>query len=95
MDKSFRKNFKINVKRFPCIRALISKLKVERGIKINALVPFYTQANKKYKQSKSTSKQVKKYKKLIRNIYIYIGKTNNCLLFKINFESLSDTHKLD
>lgn len=68
LDKSLEKNFKINVKRFLRIRALISKLKVERGIEINALVPLYTQANKKCKQSKSTSKQVKKYKKLICNI---------------------------
>lgn len=68
--KVLGRNFKINVKRFPCIRALISNLKVGRsGIKINAPVPLYTQANKKRKQSKSMSKQyIKKYKKFIRNI---------------------------
>ena len=72
MDKSFRKNFRINVKRFPCIRALISKLKVGRSdIKINAPVPLYTQANKKRKQSKSMSKQ---YIKNIKNLYSNICK---------------------
>lgn len=70
--KVLGRNFKINVKRFPCIRVLISKLKVGRsGIKINAPVPLYTQANKKRKQSKSMSKQ---YIKNIKNLYSNICK---------------------